>query len=64
MAGWTASQFLLPAIARAVVHSAGGRGDFSFGVDVSLLLAAAFVFALAEIWRSGVRIQDDVEATV
>ena len=52
------------AVAREVVRRGGGEQWVPFDVPLPYLLAAAGVLALSEVWRYGIGLQDDAEATI
>lgn len=51
-------------VGRLITAAGGGTGHVPFDLDASWLWAAFILLALSEIWRSGIALQRDAEATV
>lgn len=66
LAGWFGISIVEHAAARAVIDAAGGTGSASTRLDLHLgTLMLGLVFAaLAEVWRYGIALQREAEATV
>ena len=51
-------------VADHLIRATGGSGSVGWGFRFTWLIFAFVLLALAEIWRQGIELRRDVEATV